>query len=252
MHRLAFSRPTGDTAEFGTMLRSFRSVGYEGLQLKFGQYSPYLSSPEQAREDWGDVVEAADLSLIVGCDLTEEGISLLRNTIRFASGIGSELVIFCHAQERCGVAGEDIKRFAGTLSEIGKEARQRGTALSLHHHYNQPVMYLDDMRLFFDNVQQGDVGLTVDTAHLVKSGIRDAAAVIREFAHVIHNFHLKDFDMAGREFKVLGEGDIDFAPIFSSICDIGYHGWISADEESGSDLSKGMQKCYEFMAKGLG
>jgi inosose dehydratase len=250
--RLAFSRPTRDDEEFKALLQTFRSVGYEGLQLKFGQYSRYLANPEQACEDWRDIFPEADLSLIVGCDLTKEGATLLRDTIRLASRIGSARVVFCQARERSSVSREDIRTFAGTLSEIGREARQLGTALSLHHHFNQPVMHRDDMRVFFDHVSPGDVGLTVDTAHLVKSGIWDIAGVIREFAPVIDNFHLKDFDGKRREFWVLGEGDLDFAPVFSSIREIGYRGWISADEESGSDLGRGMRECYELMKTGLG
>src|SRR5436305_2059241 len=44
-------------------------------------------------------------------------------------------------QPRQGLSRADIKRFAHRLSDLGKEAHQHATSLSLHHHYNQPVMY---------------------------------------------------------------------------------------------------------------
>lgn len=251
MNKLAFSRPTSGEAEFRQLLNTFMSIGYEGLQLKFGQYSPYLSEPDRFLDHVGAIAAEADMSLIVGCDLSEEGVALLRRTIQFASRLQSDLVIFCHARTRESVSGDDIKQFASILSDIGKEARQSGTALSLHHHFNQPVMYYDDLRLFFDHVDPMDVGLTVDTAHLVKSGVSDVSRVVHDFAHVINNFHFKDLNIENSEFKVLGEGDIDFEPIFSSMREVNYRGWISADEESGSGLMAGMGQCYDFISRNL-
>jgi sugar phosphate isomerase/epimerase len=136
------------------------------------------------------------------------------------------------------------------LSELGLEAQQQyGVKLSLHHHHNNPVMYRQDLDIFFDHIKDGAVGLTVDTAHLVKSGVDNVAEVIRSFRHVIDNFHLKDYHEG--EWKVLGQGSIDFGLIFQAIQDIGYDGWLSADEESGGDVLKGMRDCYTYINGGL-
>lgn len=83
----------------------------------------------------------------------------------------------------------------------------------------------------------------------MKSGIIDAAEIIRSFGHVIDNFHLKDFDQG--EWRVLGQGSIEFGDIFEAIREIGYTGWISADEESGGSVIEGMKDCYAFMKNGL-
>jgi sugar phosphate isomerase/epimerase len=91
--------------------------------------------------------------------------------------------------------------------------------------------------------------LTVDTAHLVKSGVEDVAGLIRDMAPVIDNFHMKDF--ADGEFKVLGQGRIDFAPIFAAVRQIGYSGVVSTDEESGAELKGAMLSCVRFMRDGL-
>ena len=111
-------------------------------------------------------------------------------------------------------------------------------------------MFREDVAVFFDAVAEGTVGLTVDTAHFVKSGVEDIAGIIRDAAHVIDNFHLKDF--ADGEFRVLGTASIDFDPIFAAIRDIDYDGWISTDEESGADLLEAMEHCLHFMKDGLG
>jgi sugar phosphate isomerase/epimerase len=259
MHqKLAFSRPTDNDEERRTLFTSFRASDYQGLQLKYGQYSSYLDQPARFIDQWGEtgltagagLAPAREIAsgLIMGGLLDEAGIEELRRVFRFAQIVGSERIIFCHAQSRQGLMSSDIKGFARVLSELGKEALQQyGVMLSLHHHYNQPVMHRQDFAIFFDTVDEGAVRLTVDTAHLVKSGIDDIAGIIREYRHVLDNMHMKDF--AGGDFKVLGQGHIDFTPVFGVLQEIGYGGWLCADEESGGDLLSGMEMCAHFMKR---
>lgn len=187
--------------------------------------------------------------MITGGTLDAPGLAALRKLFAFGEAVGSEVVVFCHGASRAGLVADDMRGYARTLSELGGEARQHGLRLSLHHHYGQPVMQREDMAVFFDAVEEGAVGLTVDTAHLVKSGIEDIAGVIRDFAAHVDNVHLKDF--ADGEFKVLGQGRIDFAPVFAALRGIRYDGWTCADEESGSDLAGAMRACHDFMQAGL-
>jgi inosose dehydratase len=248
-YTLAFSRPTDDDTEQRTLFTTFRASGYEGLQLKYGQYSAYLDQPARFLEQWGAETSAIASGLIMGGLLDEAGIEELRRVFRFAQVVGSERIIFCHAQPRQGLTSDDIKGFARQLSNMGKEAQQEhGIILSLHHHYNQPVMHRQDFAIFFDAIDEGTVRLTIDTAHLVKSGIDDIAGVIRENSHMLDNMHMKDF--ADGDFKVLGQGNIDFTPVFAALHEIGYEGWLCADEESGSDLLSGMEMCAQFMMNG--
>ena len=246
--KLAFSKPTGTLEEQQTLFTQFRPIGYDGLQLKLGQYRDYIDQPERFVEDYQHVPGAAS-ALIFGADLNDNGITTLRKLFKFGQVVGTELIVFCHGRSRQGLSHDDIRGFAQTLSELGKEAQQHGTTLSLHHHYDQPVMHRPDFDVFFDAVAEQSVGLTVDTAHLVKSGITDVAGIIRDFRHVIDNFHLKDF--AEGDWRVLGRGDIDFEPIFTAIHDITYDGWLSADEESGSELVEAMQACHQYIVSGL-
>ncbi|NRF96133.1 sugar phosphate isomerase/epimerase [Paenibacillus frigoriresistens] len=246
--RLAFSRPTTVIEEQIELFDNFSKLGYDGLQLKFSQYAPYLNDPERFLEQWGHL-KGVGSALIIGGNLDPQNIELLRNIYGFARRIGSEKIVYCHGISRKDVNNHDIIEYANILSELGKEAEQMGIKLSLHHHYDQPVMYRDDFDLFFENVKDCAVGLTVDTAHLVKSGIGDVAEIITSFRDVIDNFHMKDF--ADGDWRVLGEGMIDFIPIFQAIRSTKYDGWISADEESGGEIYKGMVSCLSYMKSGL-
>lgn len=246
--KLAFSRPTSTMEEQTLLFEQYRAVGYDGLQLKESQYAPFLTNPEGFLEAWGNL-SGIGSALITGGNLNDASTEKLRHVFRFASAIGAERIVYCHGIPRADVTPADIRRYADLLSELGLEAQQEGLKLSLHHHYNNPVMYRDDFDIFFNQIKEHAVGLTVDTAHLVKSGILDAAEIIRSFGHVIDNFHLKDFDQG--EWRVLGQGSIDFGDIFGAIHEIGYTGWISADEESGGSVMEGMKDCYAFIKKGL-
>jgi inosose dehydratase len=246
--KLAFSKPTAADAERQLLFTRFRTFGYEGLQLKHGQYSEYIDQPARFIEQWGGEAKAIASGLITGGSLDNDGIETLRRLFKFAQHVGAERIVFCHAQPRQGLSNADIKGFAKILSGLGKEASQHyGVALSLHHHYNQPVMYQQDFAVFFDAVDDQTVRLTVDTAHLVKSGITDIAGILSDYRHVIDNIHMKD--IAHDSFEVLGQGTIDFAPVFDMLHKIGYNGWLCADEESGSDLPGAMEACARFMAQ---
>lgn len=246
--RIAFSKSTQTEEEARALLAGFRRAGYEGLQLKPNQYRDYIGEPERFLRDCGGMPGAAS-GLITMSDLTDASVESLRKVFDFASAVGTDLAVLVHWTPRGGLTDDDIRAYARDLSALGREALAKGVKLSLHHHYDNPVMRRPDFDTFFGAADAGAVGLTVDTAHLVKSGVHDVAELIRSFRGVIDNFHLKDF--ADGQFKVLGSGGIDFEPIFAAIKGIGYDGWVSADEESGSELEGAMSQCLRFMKQGL-
>jgi inosose dehydratase len=260
--RLAFSMPTPSSNEQEALFSLYGGKGYEGLQLKAGQYFAYLDEPDEAVR-----IAQADpgrfSGLIFGGSLDEAGRDLLRSVIDLAGRVRSERVIFCHGLPRDQVTADDIARFASVLSKLGSAAQERGVRLSLHHHYNQPVMFPEDIQLFFDHVEPGTVGLTIDTAHMWMAGEDDVGAVIERFSKVLDNVHLKDCHDstpgerlptgARREtsFRSLGHGELDFAPVFRALHAAGYSGWLCVDEESGADVATSLKMSHDFIVRGL-
>jgi sugar phosphate isomerase/epimerase len=245
--KFAFSRSTRGEHEREELFKKFGPAGFAGLQLKSNQYADYLEEPSRFLADWGQYPGVAS-ALIHGGLLDDEGVAEIRNVIRFGQAVGSELVVYWPREPREG-GSVDLNGFARRLSELGREARDAGLRLSLHHHYNQIVMTRDEFERFFAAIDPGTVGLTIDTAHLVKSGMPDVAGVLRDFAPVIDNIHLKDY--GDGDWKVLGQGEIDFAPIFAAIREIGYDDWVCADEESGADFDGALAACFAMLAEGL-
>lgn len=240
--RRAFSKPVA-RAEVDRLVAEYRDQGYEGLQLKQGQYLEHLATPGELSARWGGDTGAFS-ALIVFDKLHDEGLQRLRDILRFAEAVGSERVIFCHDHPRDGVDADVLRGFARVLADEGRRAADRGVALSLHHHVGQPVMLPDDVRRFFD-VAGESVGLTVDTAHLAKAGIADLPGFCAEFAEVIDNLHLKDFD--GEEWRLLGEGTLPLAELLSVLDDRGYDGWLCVDEESSASLDDGFRVSRDWL-----
>jgi inosose dehydratase len=256
--RLAFSIPTRSAAEEELLYDTYKQCGYEGLQLKSGQYLEYVGGPgeaeELARDDPGRFS-----GLIFAGTLDDDGQETLRQVVRFAARVSSERVIFCHDHPRRASGEPDVRTFAAVLSRIGHDALGLGVKLSLHHHYGQPVMLPRDIEVFFEAASPGTVGLTLDTAHMWKAGQDDVGSVIKRFAGVIDNVHLKDCrdDEPGRRlpdgarvaasFMPLGQGEVDFGPIFGALSSVGYSGWLCVDEESGAGVAESLQASHEFV-----
>ena len=242
--RIAFSKPTRDAAEEQQLLGGFRAAGYDGLQLKTGQFTPWVHDAEGFRARWGEPGVAS--ALVLFDTLDDGGEQRLDDVIDFAVAVGSERVVFCQNRDREGIGPEQLADLAHTLSRFGRRAREHGVALSLHHHFGQPVMTPDDVRVFFGAVEDDAVGLTVDTAHLTKSGVDDLPRFFRDFASVIDNIHLKDY--ADGEWRLLGAGDLDLDGILGALRDVGYDGWICIDEESPASLADGLRLSREWMS----
>lgn len=232
--RLGFSKPVAPE-QFETLLAAFGPAGYDGLQLKTGQFLPWVKEP-------GTFVAltaphpGASAVLVYYDELDDDR---LGGVIDFASEVGTEMVVFCHNRSREGVTSADRIALAEQLAVHGRRAASAGIRLSLHHHFDQPVMLPEDVREFWGAIEPGVVGLTVDTAHLAKSGVADIPGFIREFAPIIDNIHLKDY--ADGEWRLVGRGDLDLDGILAALADVGYDGWLCIDEESDASLDDGLR-----------
>ncbi len=245
--KIAFSKPTRDLAEQRQLFTEFRPAGYTGLQLKGGQYASHLGDPAGFTAAWGDTPGLTSALITMGT-LDDPGLARLHEVIAFAAATGSERVVFCHDHPRDGVTPADLRSFARILSAAGRDSSEQGVALSLHHHFQQPVMHHEDFGVFFSAADH--VGLTVDTAHLVKSGVTDVPALIRDFAPVIDNIHLKDYE-AG-EWRILGRGTLNFKDIAAALTDINYTAWLCVDEESPASLAEGLTASRTYLRDTLG
>ncbi len=74
----------------------------------------------------------------------------------------------------------------------------------------------------------GEVFATFDVGHSAVMG-EDIAACVRRLGPLLRNLHLEDIRGRVHAHKLYGEGDIDFAPVFRALREIGYQGDFTPD-----------------------
>lgn len=249
---VAFSKPTRGSEQQRLLFDRYPEFGFTGLQLKGGQYGDYLDDPvagaDRFKADWGSDPGHVS-SLITMNPLDDAGRERLRTLSAFAGAVGAQRVVLCHDVPRDGLDDSDLIRFAGELSDHAEEAAEHGVVLSLHHHTGEPVMHRRDFDVFFGAVRENTLRLTVDTGHLLRSGVTDVPALLTDFASVIDNIHLKDY--ADGEFRLLGQGSVDLTTVLDAISTLGPGITLCVDEESRAEVLEGLQVSRDFLTKHL-
>ena len=155
------------------------------------------------------------------------------------------------------------KKVVEGYNELGRLAKEAGMTLTLHHHMGTGVQTAEEIDRFMAGVDPEKVFLLFDSGHLTFAGI-DPLPVLKKYVGRIRHVHLKDVrlpirDQAQKEgwsfltavrngvFTVPGDGDVDFAPIFSVLEEKGYEGWVVVEAEQ--DPAKANPFEYAKMAR---
>lgn len=133
------------------------------------------------------------------------------------------------------------------LNRLGRMAAEDDMRLCYHHHMGTGVQTRSEVDRLMNDTDPEVVHLLLDTGHLYWAG-DDPLDMARAHAGRIRHVHLKDIrqDILGRcmerkmsflesvmegAFTVPGDGVIDFEPIFRTLADAGYEGWLVVEAE---------------------
>jgi sugar phosphate isomerase/epimerase len=248
--RLAFSTPIPSSHHLETAFRQCPEHGFDGVLLQPVQYERFLGDPAGFLGRWGEWSRRAAGMIVRAAVDSEQGRRRVDAVVDLAVGIDGDLVVL--AAEGLPLAS-DAGRAASVLAHLAglaETARAKGLRLSMRHGRGLLLDTRADLdRLYAAPTGGGGTGLplaeglpelTLDVAHLALRSESDAVSVLRDFAGRIDNIHLRDiarsrFPMLEdhrTEFRPLGEGDIDFEPIFDSLKTIGYDGWLTVEDQS--------------------
>ena len=142
---------------------------------------------------------------------------------------------------------EEWKLLADGLNKLGKIAKDKGMTLTFHHHMGTVVQTEEEIDKFMELTDPELVFLLFDSGYLSFAGI-NPENVLKKYVNRVKHVHLKDirkemveksraerwsFLKGVREgvFTVPGDGDVDFAPIFSILEEAGYEGWVVVEAE---------------------
>jgi inosose dehydratase len=143
-----------------------------------------------------------------------------------------------------GLDDDGWRRFAAGVAEVTARCRDRGYEPTFHHH---TATYVEAHWEIERLLELTDVGLTLDTGHLLL-GRGEPVAAIRAWAGRINHVHLKDARVAVLEaivaerapveaiwrrgaFCALGTGDIDVDGVLDALDAIGYAGWLVVEQD---------------------
>jgi inosose dehydratase len=137
------------------------------------------------------------------------------------------------------------RRFGAGLADVVGRCRDRGYEPTFHH---ETGTYVEAPWEIERVLEVSDIGLCLDTGHLLLAGGDPVVAVRTWFARINH-VHLKDARrsaMAGivadgepasaiwdREvFPVLGQGDLDVQGVIDELRRVGYGGWLVVEQDT--------------------
>ena len=135
-------------------------------------------------------------------------------------------------------------RFTDSVDRAADLCRRRGYEPTFHHHGASYVETPEEIGQMLDRT---DVGLCLDTGHLVLGG-GDPHRAVNDWADRINHLHLKDVRRAvierviaaegvmmdfwrERAFCPLGDGDLDVDAILRAIRDGGFTGWVVVEQD---------------------
>jgi sugar phosphate isomerase/epimerase len=170
----------------------------------------------------------------------------------------------CHAlgvtQLVCPVLPADQRSVTGftalaeTLNSVGKVAQAEGITLCYHNHAFEWETTINGMAAYdwlADNTDAANVQLEPDVYWLIKAG-QDPAMYLRRYSDRVPLVHLKDITKDERAtFAPVGEGSVDFAPIFAAAEQAGAQWYIvEQDRADGSAIDAARASLTNLRALG--
>jgi len=206
-----------------------------GLELASGWYSAQLCRRSVAAE-LEAIADHLGLLASMGC-----------RAMVFAEGHGStDGNPAAPLSARPVLPPSEWPAFCAKVNDVARHLRRRGVQLAFHHHIGTVVQTEEEI----DRLMAGtdaDVGLLLDTGHLVFAG-GDPVAVARRHRERIVHVHCKDVragvlaavlrddrsflrSVLDGVFTVPGDGSIDFAAVLRELRIGGYGGWLVVEAE---------------------
>lgn len=153
-----------------------------------------------------------------------------------------------HSERAPRLPAQDWQRMVAHIRQIAAVAQQEfGVRTVIHPHAGGYIEFADEILQILADIPYAEAGLCLDTGHLYYSGM-DPAQWLREHASRLDYIHFKDIDLAVYQRVMqqhiaffdacaqgvmcpIGKGVIDYPAIRRLLDDIGYHGYITIEQE---------------------
>jgi inosose dehydratase len=269
------------TAPLDEMLRVIADAGYAGapapyqpdgrpedVRQQFASFGlrpapGYLGANYHDPAEHGAIFERArqqaDWSAALGC--TELFVAESCFDARFAVA-GHET-----ANRADQLPPEGYRALADALNEVGRICRERGVMPCFHNHAGSYIETRDELDKLLALTDPSLVAIGLDTGHLAYGG-GDVLDFVRVYAGRIRALHLKDVypdvlaearanrwgyheAQAHGLWAELGEGSIDFRPVFDALGAAGFGGWaiVEIDQTTKPTPRDSILACRDYLRK---
>ncbi len=249
----------GDDIPFEQCVSEMALAGFEGCSVghKYPKDPAVLKRELDLRglrvsEPWASTLFTVE-------EMEERTVENFRQQMAFIKEMGGTDVVVAelghavHQQPVYVLANKPIfsdeqwGRMVEGLNRLGRMAAEEDMRLCYHHHMGTGVQTREEVDRLMTDTDPEVVHLLFDTGHLYWAG-DDPLDMARAYADRIKHVHLKDIrkdvldscterklsfleSVIEGAFTVPGDGVIDFEPIFRTLADAGYEGWLIVEAE---------------------
>jgi inosose dehydratase len=231
----------GPLGYLGTGSELAERLGSRGLSLAGGYFELPFSEPDKLEEALPSLDELLDVFAAV-----PDGRVKARPTLADAGSPERAAYPGRAATDRSvGLDEQGWSNFAQGLARAVERCRARGYEPTFHHH---TATYIEAQWEIERLLELSDVGVTLDTGHLLLGG-GDPVKAVHDWAERINHVHLKDahrdvleaivadrapvMDIWTRKaFCPLGDGDVAIDDVLSGLREIGYSGWLVVEQDT--------------------
>ena len=237
-----------------------KALALRGMEICNAWFSSFLLTQPYEQVE-ADFIKHIDFLKEMGAKVV--GISEQSYSIQ-----GTDKAVF---EEKYVMNDEEWDRLCSGINKLGRVAKDRGIALTLHHHMGTVVQTEAEIDRLMANTDPEVFSLLFDSGHLAYCG-EDYMSVLNKYVDRIKHVHLKDIrpeviDKVKKEhlsflqgvrlgtFTVPGDGAIDFAPIFAVLEKAGYEGYVLVEAEQDPAIANPLEyaiKARKYIAEKSG
>jgi inosose dehydratase len=215
------------------------AAGYEGVELTNTMMGGYYDRPDEfARALEKRKLAFPSFGFVPAHSFTDPAemkkeIELARKGIDFVSRFpGCRLDLAGGSTKSRENIDRKFETMCGIYNEVAALAGGKNVPVDVHPHSHagSVIEKADEYQRLMEATDPALVGWCPDSGHIVRGGL-DLLGTLRKYKTRIRNFHFKDADAKG-QWALLGKGVCDYAEVLRFLEEIGYRGWIIAEEES--------------------
>lgn len=236
-----------DWNDIGRAIDYVKSVGYDGLEIAPFTLAPYVTDiPATTRREIVRRADSAGLDILgihwvlVGPEglhinhpdksVRDRTVQYLIDLVHFCGDVGGKVMIFGSPKQRNvldGVAYQDAFDFTvGAFEQVLPTCVERGVTICMEPLASTETNFCKSAAetvTLIERISHPNFRLLLDTKAMTEEP-DGRPATIRKHARYLAHYHANDANLEGPGF-----GDVDFAPIFQALKDIGYRDYVSVE-----------------------